>query len=1268
VTIDAARSEETSTFEALLREAALTAPLHNHGPLFVCGERLAGGRFRLDRLVGAGGMGMVYEAWDRDLDAKVALKTLRSARSDQLVDLRREFRAAADLHHPNLVKASELFEDRGRLFFTMELVHGITFTAWARSDSDRLRRGVGALAAALEALHASGRVHRDIKPSNILVTDDERVVLLDLGLARRFDDLEADDHRAGTLAYMAPEQWCGEGIGPPADMYALGATMFEVLAERVPFTGDRAEMALVKAQRARCPPIASVRPSTPEDLARWCDALLDPDPARRPSASEVCRALAELDSTQAAGIPSPPSASSSALPAPARTEPSSRSSQLFVGRSRELEQMALAFSAARERGPLTMFVQGEAGVGKTALLSEFCARLPQGALVLSSRCHENEFIPHKALDGIVEGLSRELVSRPARELVQLLDTESTAIARVFPVFRRALERGVSDSVSDEQPTSAVVARALARLDCVPEAPGDRSSSSTTAHSARRAAFRELANVLSRLAESGALVLVIDDLQWADADSLFALEVMLSALGNSPVLLLITARTGTEPPRIDSPVQRIELRELDGPSATLLARSLLTQATPQSTLSPAELAREARGLPLFVEMLVQSIKSRKSVRPVALEELLRARVEMFLDEPRHVLELVSLAARPASHLQLSMASGLKPAEVVSEVRALRAQRWVLTRRHDSETVVEPYHDNLRRAVVDAMSPDRKKRIHHDWAVVLEQSLRPADQETLARHWDGAGEPLRALDHAIDAAQRAQRGLAFDHAAQLYGWALELAPVDHPERRELHRAHARSLSDAGRGRDAATAYLAAGRLAQAPERWALQLQASEQLLRAGHVDEGLSAIDDVLSPLGMDLPRHPVEAIAALVRERLLRAVNPFVSLALARKPKHRAALEQKSDACYAVAVGLAQVDPLCSAAFTARYLRYAELLGDRERLALGFCLRAPQIASAGAPATEAHELLRRVRAAIPERGDRGRLEANLALAVAGVAILTGDFRATLENGEKALALFEKLPGSTWEAATAQRFVLTCLWQTGELKELERRTLEVAADADERNDRYAANQLRTTVLPIVHLKNDDSERAWAELERADRDMPGPRSSLQRWQYRQYASLVAIYRGEPREALELMRQQKIGPARFLIWRVAALRISTAFHRATAVLSILASSRQPAIAEHSRGLQRDIAEIAREPAFQHLVCLLKAQIARLNHDEQSAAVLLEQAERQFRQSGMGLYASVSAWGRSAVGDRDPSHRKRAEAWMSAQEIENPPRFVGLLAPVFKS
>ena len=95
------------------------------------------------------------------------------------------------------------------------------------------------------------------------------------------------------------------------------------------------------------------------------------------------------------------------------------------------------------------------------------------------------------------------------------------------------------------------------------------------------------------------------------------------------------------------------------------------------------------------------------------------------------------------------------------------------------------------------------------------------------------------------------------------------------------------------------------------------------------------------------------------------------------------------------------------------------------------------------------------------------------------------------------MFAKLPGSTWEIGTVQRYVLTSLWHTGQLRELERRTKELLEDADERKDRYTANQLRTTVVPIVHLKNDEPERALSELMRADCDLPPPRTSLQRWQ---------------------------------------------------------------------------------------------------------------------------------------------------------------------------
>lgn len=311
------------------------------------------------------------------------------------------------------------------------------------------------------------------------------------------------------------------------------------------------------------------------------------------------------------------------------------------------------------------------------------------------------------------------------------------------------------------------------------------------------------------------------------------------------------------------------------------------------------------------------------------------------------------------------------------------------------------------------------------------------------------------------------------------------------------------------------------------------------------------------------------------------------------------------------------------------------------------------------------MLARVRAAIGEPSGKSRLEAHLALAEAGVAFLLGDFNATLRSGRTALAVFATLPGSTWEIGTVQRFVLTSLWHTGQLKELERHTMELVEDADERKDRYTANQLRTTVVSIVHLKNDEPERALSELMRADRDLPTPRRSLQRWQYRQHAALVALYLGKPFEALALMRQQKAGAGRLMLHRVAAMRISTAFHRATAILAAMASHDDRRIRGRSRMLRRDIRSI-RRATLEHIPCLLEAQLAHLRHDHASATALLERAERLFVESSMALFAAVCAWGRSSVGARDPAHRERGERWMIEQGIKNPQKFVRLLAPVF--
>ena len=207
---------------------------------------LISARFRILRCIGSGSTGDVYEAVDRDRGGRTAIKALRLEHPHAISQFKREFRALQDVEHPNLVSLGELFEENGRLYFTMELIDGTDFLGYVRPaggegfDEARLRHGFSELGNALEALHARGLVHRDVKPSNVLVTHDDCVVILDFGLAASFEERSATwsgPSIVGTPHYMSPEQAAGQPAGPPSDWYSAGVILYEALTGRPPHDG-----------------------------------------------------------------------------------------------------------------------------------------------------------------------------------------------------------------------------------------------------------------------------------------------------------------------------------------------------------------------------------------------------------------------------------------------------------------------------------------------------------------------------------------------------------------------------------------------------------------------------------------------------------------------------------------------------------------------------------------------------------------------------------------------------------------------------------------------------------------------------------------------------------------------------------------------------------------------------------------------------------------------------------------------------------------------
>jgi serine/threonine protein kinase len=268
-------------------------------------------RFVVTRRLGSGGMGVVYEALDRERDRRVALKTLRDLDADGIYYLKREFRALAGVAHPNLVQLHELHSVGERWFFTMELVLGVDFLSWVRADAppellpsgvifhrpalDRLRPALRQLCEGIATLHAAGKLHRDVKPSNALVTEQGRVVLLDFGLAT---DLtrgglyqSVEPRLAGTPAYLAPELAAQRPAGPASDWYSVGAMLYEALAGVPPFAGNLLEVLLDK-QAKDPPPPSTLAPGVPADLEALCLALLERAPERPPPPAELLDRLA----------------------------------------------------------------------------------------------------------------------------------------------------------------------------------------------------------------------------------------------------------------------------------------------------------------------------------------------------------------------------------------------------------------------------------------------------------------------------------------------------------------------------------------------------------------------------------------------------------------------------------------------------------------------------------------------------------------------------------------------------------------------------------------------------------------------------------------------------------------------------------------------------------------------------------------------------------------------------------------------------------------
>jgi tetratricopeptide (TPR) repeat protein len=1148
-------------------------------------------RFVLEGRLGEGGMGVVYRARDAETALPVALKTMAYVEPAALLRFKNEFRALADISHPNVVQLYDLVSEGEHWFFTMELLDGVDFLRWVHHgegepldlspllvpwtdsgqtwdsasptidaghlpeatsstsgvmsatrapgltrlcDVDRLRPALRQLALGVAAIHAAGKLHRDIKPSNVLVTREGRVVLLDFGvvgdLASARDNPRIEDQILGTPAYMAPEQARGAPGGTPVDWYAVGVMLYEALTDHLPFDGSPQDI-LFSKQGAQ-----AVRPSklvegVPADLDALCLDLIHPDPKKRPRGEDVLRRLSVGEES---GRRTPHAAITTGALRP------------FVGRKEQIKVLDSAFESSAAGRAVVVLVSGRSGMGKTTLAQRFLTRVgkERGALVLSGRCFEREALPFKGMDSVVDELCRYLTATPPRDIVDALPAGMHYLARIFPVLR-----SVPCMEHVPQPEHEIIEPI----------------------ELRKRAFAALKELLLVLGSDQPLVLHIDDVQWSDIDSLVLLEELLQPPGAPPMLLLCGFR---EELRNSSPVlsellalftrlgRRIDVREL---SVDQLSREeaveLAALALDGDQALPSELARaialESHGVPIFVSELAQWQRERRArgdadaeqARGVSLEQVIQNRVAELPADAGGLLEVLAVANGPVPYGLAEHAVGITRNDALRA--RLRAARLVRTFRVDGQEFAEMYHARVRDSVITTLAPERRRGWHGSLARALE-ATGSADPEALVEHYLGAGDTEHAREHVLSAANAAENGLAFMRAARLYRMAIEIG-VDRP-RSELLARVGDALVHAGHSAEAGEAYLEAAQTAPAEDAVELRRRAAEHLLKSGRDTEGLAVLRDVLSAVGLNYPESSPAALASLLYHRARLRLR---GLGFEQTPADKCQPRELSrvDVAFSATAGLAMVDVIRGADFGARHLSLALDAGEPIRICRALAFEAGNAAAVGSGSRDRIERLVRTAEGLALRSQDPHGTALAKVAGGLVRAFSGEWRSALRMLDEAeVILRERCRAVTWELTNTQAWSCNSLILCGDLREAAARVPTIIREATERSDRYA---LMHMIYPacISALAADDIDRGWrvATDDSTFRSCEPGRFTAGHWGRLISTQSVHRYRGEGKRAAAFVEKEWQGLESSQFLRVHLMRVFSEFERALSLISAI-------------------------------------------------------------------------------------------------------------------
>jgi len=707
--------------------------------------------------------------------------------------------------------------------------------------------------------------------------------------------------------------------------------------------------------------------------------------------------------------------------------------------------------------------------------------------------------------------------------------------------------------------------------------------------------------------------------------------------------------------------RIVLASLSASESRMLVERLAA-GTSLSASDAARVVREANGHPLFIDELVRYVAGGgTSSGEVRLDDALWARVTRLEAAARDLVTLVAVAGAPIAATVLARASGLDGGTTAMHLELLRSAQLVRGTDPRPTEVFEAYHDRPREAVLANLAPEARRDAHERLARALADS-GSSDDEALAMHWREAGDGARAATFAVRAANTAMAGFAFDHAADLYRLALELNPPSGEAAVALRARLGEALASAGRGAESAHVYLRAAKDAPAGAALSLKERAASQLMRAGHMDEGMAVVRDVLAAVGMSLPRTPLRALVSFLFRRILVKLRGF-------NFKERAASEISPhqllvlDLLSSLSFLLSFVDTMRGGDFQARYIVLALDAGEPYRIMRAFGSEAPYSVSIGMKGwAHAQSILARARGLAEKIGD-GRSITYVTAASGIASYLAGRFKESVRLCDEAVA--SHASGVVAERMRARQFACYSLSLMGEFAELARRLPEYLRDAEARGDVYLSTNLEVGLPHMTWLVHGDVERARAGVAAAKARWTAEGFTLETY-YTLFAEVqTELYVGAPDVAWRVLMERWPALRRSFLLRIQTVRFMALHARARAAIAL--AERDPAQRE---ALLADAEHCASQLARDRgawgapLAALTRAGIARLRGRDPLA--LLADAARDFTRFDLHLHAAAArrAEGELRGGDAGRALREEAEAFMRAQGATDVARVTALLAP----